>query len=225
MWACPSAALRGRAARAVGNETTVANGAEPPAQPATIRLWPPAPGSRPSGRASLTRRRNGNGERRLRTTTAAAARAPPSPALPRKLRGGGRIRPPPPIVILSEALRDPVPATVPCADRGIFSARSGALSAPTSPRPRARGRGLPPKTGALPAHRSIFRPARQPFSPSPHSACAGRGREGLPQPPVTRPSSSQNPGKLTSTHSGWSTSIAFSGRAPSTPNAIAMRWS
>ena len=45
----------GRAARAVGNDTTVANGAEPPPQPGTILLCPAAPGSRPCGRASLTR--------------------------------------------------------------------------------------------------------------------------------------------------------------------------
>jgi hypothetical protein len=45
----------GRAARAVGNDTTVANGAEPPPQQGTILLCPAAPGSRPCGRASLTR--------------------------------------------------------------------------------------------------------------------------------------------------------------------------
>ena len=45
----------GRAARAVGNDTTVANGAEPPPHQGTILLCPAAPGSRPCGRASLTR--------------------------------------------------------------------------------------------------------------------------------------------------------------------------
>jgi hypothetical protein len=47
----------GRAARAVGNDTTVANGAEPPPQRSTIRLCSFAPRSRPCGRASLTQRR------------------------------------------------------------------------------------------------------------------------------------------------------------------------
>ena len=45
----------GRASRAVSNDTTVANGAEPPPHQGTILPCPAAPGSRPCGRASLTR--------------------------------------------------------------------------------------------------------------------------------------------------------------------------
>jgi hypothetical protein len=55
-----SPASGGRAARAVGNDTTVANGVEPPARPGSRRSRRRgcAPASRPCGHASLTRRRS-----------------------------------------------------------------------------------------------------------------------------------------------------------------------
>src|SRR4051812_41363051 len=52
----------GRASRAVGNDTTVANGAEPPARQGphpTRRIGAGAPVSRPCGRESLTHRGTG----------------------------------------------------------------------------------------------------------------------------------------------------------------------
>jgi hypothetical protein len=57
-WGVSLRCAPGRASRAVGNETTVANGAEPPARQASPRTWnigAGAPVSRPFGRESLTR--------------------------------------------------------------------------------------------------------------------------------------------------------------------------
>ena len=66
----------GRAARAVGNDTTVANGAEPPPRQGTVQLCPAAPGSRPCGRASLTQSAPANLDPlRLRQATPASATA------------------------------------------------------------------------------------------------------------------------------------------------------
>ncbi len=71
VWGVSLRCAPGRASRAVGNETTVANGAEPPARQVFLRLpgiRAGAPVSRPFGRESLTRRQ------RFRT--------PPRPAAP-----------------------------------------------------------------------------------------------------------------------------------------------
>jgi hypothetical protein len=80
----------GRAARAVGNDTTVANGVEPPARPVPCRFrhGGRAPVSRPCGRASLTQRRSRAPARlRLHPHPRPPPNPLPSPGLP--VREGG----------------------------------------------------------------------------------------------------------------------------------------
>src|SRR5688500_15031110 len=83
----------GRAARAVGHDTTVPNGAEPTGSPDTVLLCPGSPRSRPCGRASLTRRRGYRGQvtgDRLQVTawTVSACRQPREIQPPPGVSGG-----------------------------------------------------------------------------------------------------------------------------------------
>jgi hypothetical protein len=156
----------GRAARALGHDTTVPKCAEPPPHQGTILLCPAAPGSRPCGRASLTR--TAATSRPLRRVRRGAG-APLSRPLHHKLRGGEVTRrtrmrhflracPAPPSYRRLPAgpkdlaCRAPEPGRVsahgtpPSAPSDAPATPAEAhRSVPTSPLPRSWGRGRPPR--------------------------------------------------------------------------------
>ena len=148
----------GRAARAAGHGTTGPSCAEPPAQTATVLLWPLAPGSRPSGRASLTRTARLTPQRRP-VLGPARGPHPPAPSPVRPLQLGLNLR-----ACTGEGENPSHPAPTRCLPEGL---------------PRRSPRRRPPshrdgRQGLLQTHFFRTRPGL-PFQPPP-GVFGGGGR-------------------------------------------------